>query len=274
MLLKYPGSKFSCRELLIDYAPFEFDEFRSPFCGNEPLLWSLPTDLPRWVNDLDEMIYRYWLGLRDDSTFIRRFQELRTEGFNSIDDMIRVFERCIEQVRLDKDPAAYLYVRRLAMKQMAGFHRPNFASFGYKFAADWSSLRAMSFDTMRRARDIAQGVKITCVDFAEVLRAPVRKGCCWSLLDPPYYVSDHGMHIYEKCFNFDMRERLKTEVLKLNPDRHKVMITVEDSEYSHNEYYLDSRFNVLYRYYVSHMTTDDDDKCRTKRDLIVTNYDL
>ena len=144
MLLKYPGAKLRCARKMLCFAPYDYSEFRSPFCGNEPFLWRIDPTIPRWINDLDEMVYRYFLALRDDPTFIQRFQPLRREGMRSIHHAEQVFRRCIKRVQDDHDPVAYLYVRRLAHRQLAGFHRLNFASFSYRFAHNNSALNVLS----------------------------------------------------------------------------------------------------------------------------------
>lgn len=273
MLFKYPGSKLKCLDMLMAAAPPQYGEFRSAFCGNEPLLWVLPTDLPRWINDLDEMVYLTLLAMRDDPQFIRRFQRLRKRGLASLAESKQVFDECIERVLQSKDAAAYLYIRRLAVKQMAGFHKPCFASYSYVFGHNNSALNAVTAERMREARRILQAVKITNHDYSEVLRSPVKHGSCWLYLDPPYYSAYHNSsQIYQHEFTLRQRSEMKKEVLRLDAETCKVMISVEESEYSHPEYALDPRFHTLYRGYTSQMNKDSEGKGMPARELLVRNY--
>lgn len=273
MLFKYPGSKLKCVDMLMAAAPPQYGEFRSPFCGNEPLLWVLPTDLPRWINDVDEMVYLTLVAMRDDPQFIRKFQRLRQRGLSSLTESKQVFDKFIGQVRLSKDPAAYLYIRRLAVKQVAGFHRPCFASYSYMGGHDNSALNAVTTERMREARRILQGVKVTNLDYTNVLRSPVEHASCWFYLDPPYYSAYHdSANIYAHEFSLRQRAKMKREVLRLDVETCKVMISVEESEYSHPEYALDARFHTLYWGYASQMNKDSEGKGRPARELLVRNY--
>ena len=266
MLMKYPGGKLRCSRKMLAYAPFDYSEFRSPFCGNEPFLWHLDPMVPRWINDLDVMVYLYFVALRDDPTFIRRFERLRLEGMRSIDHAEEVFHRCIKRVQKDRDPVAYLYVRRLAHRQLAGFHRRTFASFSYRFAHRNSALRVLSPEYMRRAQRIMQRVKVTNRDYREVMDAPKS---AFVFLDCPYYLSHHASAVYQHDFTLENREQLKRAVLAC---RAQVMLSVEDSAYSHIEYGLDERFSVAYHEYASCMGSNEGRS--VKRDLIATTYNL
>ena len=85
MMLKYPGGKngangWVAREILSLGSPDRWTEFRDCCCGNAAFIRHLdyfPLRMPRWINDLDPWIYRYWIAFRDDPDFIDRVQEMR-----------------------------------------------------------------------------------------------------------------------------------------------------------------------------------------------------
>jgi len=280
MLMPYPGSKMKAIDRIMAGAPHEYGEFRSAFCGNEPLLWELPTDLPRWINDIDEMVYLTLTAMRDDPTFIRRFQRLRKiglpNGFPAVPECFDLFNRIKDRIH-KKDPVDYLFIRRLAHKQVVGFHRKYFASFTHRKCADGSALRPMTVERMREARRILQGVRITNLDYKEVLRAPTDHGSVWCYLDPPYLIWDHSSTIYQHEFTPQQRAELKRAILRA-PKTHKVMLSVEESDVSHSEYVLDERFEIRYREYTSQMSDSKNKKQKKKRkhvrDLLIRNYTL
>jgi site-specific DNA-adenine methylase len=189
--LKWPGGKgggTQARDLLA-CRPAHFDQFREPFCGGS-LIWQpnlLPPGTPRWINDREQPLINFYKQLKSDSTFIDRFQKLRTRILGHADRTIAAFEAAKDD--FVTNGVSYLLLRRLAVRQIVKESRPNIASISFDYLADYrGSLHPITRQKLEAWRRILKGVRITNLDYSKVLAYPIERGkCCFSLLDPPYW---------------------------------------------------------------------------------------
>lgn len=258
--------------------PLEYSEFRSCFCGNEPLLWHIPSDIPRWLNDTDKDLISYWKGLRDDKNFGRKFFKL-LDDIEGADELVEAFEQAKHKVVFDSDPVSYLLLRRLAHRQIVSRDRPNFASFSYQYMLD--GLKPVKPHKVKEAQKICQGVKITCGSYKKVLEAPARNAMIF--VDPPYHVTPGISPIYHHELNENDHVQLRNDLAKLNPRTHKFMMTLGLTELTEQLYVNDSaakNFNVHYRAVRYGMVNPKKVWCtlspkrQRSRELVVLNYDL
>lgn len=279
MLLKYPGGKgrAGSREL-ISLFPHEYSEFRSCFAGNEPLLWHVPTTVKRWINDVDPDLISYWKALRDDKNYCKKFFNL-LDSIESADELVEAFEAAKHKVVFDRDPVAYLFLRRLAHRQIVSRDRPNFASFSYQYMLD--GLRPVKPVKVKEAQAICKGIKITCGSYKKVLKAPAKNALIF--IDPPYHTESDASPIYHHEMNPEEHKELRNHLAKLNPRTHKFMLTLGLTELTEQLYVNDAaakNFNVHYRMVRYGMTNPKKVWCtlspkrRRSRELVVLNYDL
>lgn len=276
MILKYPGgkSRIGLRELLSLF-PQHYSEFRSPFAGNEPLLWHVRSDIPRWVNDIDKDLIAYWKALRDDKNFSRKFFAL-LDSIESADELVEAFEQAKHKIVFDRDPVSYLFVRRLAHRQIVSRARPNLASFCYQYIKD--GLKPVTRQKFNNAQEICSGIKITCGNYLKVFRPPAKRGTCLLMVDPPYHLTESISGIYENELTADEHETLRDELASLNPKTHKFLLTLGHTELTDQLYIGDDRFNVHYRRVRYGGKNPNQVWCtlsphrQRKRELIVLNY--
>ncbi len=271
MLLKYPGSKMTAaRDILDFFAPHEFTEFRDPCCGGCPWLTHLPVGMPRWINDLDEWVYRYWLALRDDPTFVDRFQEERAK---TIGCLPKIEARFLEgRYRLRRgifDAVDYLFLRRNAHLQLLNMPRRNVASFSPHMRE--VGLHPMTRERMENAKQTVQGVKMTCLDYWEVLSPPT-DGVVFAICDPPYNLRYCQSRIYQHDWDIDDHVLLRDRVASLNPKTHKVLITLDAEDITRTIWEGQPGFTVLVREQTYGMKSDDDRQGNDE--LIIVNYPL
>lgn len=182
--LKYPGGKTHVAQELLVFAPTSFDEYRDPFCGNCPWITHtsiIPQGIPRWINDLDEWLYAYLIGLRDDPSWIAEFWKLKMQVADSAMKMRKAFFEAIGLLYRRKCPKSYLYVRRLAHRQIVRPIKRNGASMlGFHFFN--TGLRCLHLSDIYEAHDILQGVQVTNQDGLSVITAPT-DGVCFMTID-------------------------------------------------------------------------------------------
>jgi len=285
-MLKYPGGKngsngWVAREIMSLGSPDHYTEFRDACCGNAPFLWHLdyfPLDLPRWINDIDPWVHRYWIAFRDDPTFIDRVQELRGRTMGSFSEIYRTFCECRERLQAARDAndlslfdaVDYAFVNRFAHKRICHRRRTTIATFAPHYIDE--GLTPLRRERMADLRRILQGVRITDRDCLEVLRAPT-DGIAFVLIDPPYV---QGADMYATHWEEDDYVRLRDAVLSVNPATHRVLVTLDHSELSH---YLWCETEGLWwtpRYQLSSMGDlgKNSRKAIRKEELVVTNFPL
>ncbi|MHC5111376.1 MAG: hypothetical protein ACYTHJ_16035 [Planctomycetota bacterium] len=109
-----------------------------------------------------------------------------------------------------------------------------------------------------------------------VLAYPGERGCCcWSFIDCPYWrhSSKSGdQALYDHVFTQDQHVQLRDRLAELDPDRHKFLMTIDESELTHRLYGTSNDFFVYDRS-LSYGMTDNGSR-EIVRELVVSNERL
>ena len=278
-LAKYPGSKQRVGQRILRCLPPDFDWYVEPFCGNSPFLqpkfrhYLDPTRKSIWLNDLSVDVFNVLRSLKDDPASFTRDLFARKDRCLTTADTIREFDLAKTDWIEADDPAAYLFLRRLAVAQVVLRKRPSRCSISPKYVSPTrdgvtrNGLLALNQMRMDTAGRIAQQVdKITNWDYRKVLAALPDN--CVAFLDPPYWTSriaDWYDHIFTQEDHVQLCESLKA----LDPSRHRFLMTIEISELSRTLYVLPGCFHwdtleVVY--------STPRSGTRRIRELMVANY--
>jgi DNA adenine methylase len=228
--LRYPGGKSRAVEQIMSYLPPRFAEYREPFVGGGSLFVHLRQKHPAmkmWINDLNYELYCFWKCAQEDSdalaTEIARvknekrdgralFGELTTVDVNALSD----FERAVRFFVLNR-------ITFSGTVEAGGFSQ---GAFEKRFT-DSSIVR------VRRLGELLRGVRITNLDYRELLHAPGED--VFLFLDPPYFSATHS-RLYGRRgvlhTSFDHDEFAAD--LKHRP--HKWLVTYDDSERIRNNF--------------------------------------
>lgn len=275
--LKYPGGKAHCAEDLLAFAPSTFTEFRDPCCGNCPFLFHtdvIPTTIPRWINDLDHHLIAYLRALKSEDGFIDHFWKLRSSIIDSAEKSKQAFTRACGIMGRRTDPESYLLTRRLAHRQIVRpVKRSSVASFGYENIG--KGLDNVHLDDLHEAREILQGVKITCHDGFKVMTAPT-DGVVFMTIDVPYRIEDHKSPLYDHEFTDEQQQQLHDVLASLNPKTHKFLVTIDRTLPSydlwfHSQHRRSGLFRVFERPNRNGMSSNQERS--TKIELLIRNFD-
>lgn len=275
--LKYPGGKTHVARELLAFAPGYFDEYRDPFAGNCPWITYtdiISPDIPRWINDLDEYLYAYIVGLRDDPSWIQRFWKLRTEVLDSALKMRKAFFQAIGLLYRRKCAKSYLFIRRLAHRQILRPIRRNGASMlGFHFFN--TGLKNIHLEDVYEVHHILQDVQVTNQNGFKVITAPT-KGVCFMTIDPPYHIRSHAHGLYDYEFTPEDHVRLRDTLASLNPKTHKFLLTIDRTPLNHklyekSKYARNGLFRIFRRPTRSGMAGNKNRQRKTE--LVVLNYD-
>jgi len=266
---------------ILDFRPQHFSEFREPFCGNAPSISCtdvLPRHMPRWLSDLDGDLMNFYHALCDDvDAFIEKWCALRERCF-TVQRTLDIFEEQKHRF-LEGDPVAFLFLHRVAYNGIVSRRRRNIASYSLKRIREVHTLKIAK---LRHKSELLQGVRLTNLDYREVLAEPPRgPGPTLIFNDPPYLVVNQESPFYQHNFDEADLSAFKEMVLGLDPDQFKVLITLGETEFTHEHFALDDRFRVRYRHYTSNTSYSKERKaaegessggCRRTRELILTTY--
>jgi DNA adenine methylase len=229
MLLRYFGAKKRTGRDIMAYAPSSFSSYIEPFCGSAGMLWHVPTSVDRWINDANPDVVAFHLALRDDPKFLDRlfvFAKLETAT-----ELRQSFYKAKWDWHKTGCPASYWLLNQYGHGRLVRRSRSDFASFDPTYL-----IRGMRFpitrDEAEQAKQIMQGVKITCVDFRDVFAQAVSDS--WTLVDPPYWTAEN---IYDCEMTYDDHEALRDCLVNHSQ---RFFMTIGHTELSHRLYQVET----------------------------------
>ncbi|MCS6950993.1 MAG: DNA adenine methylase [bacterium] len=219
--LRYPGGKSRALPQILPLIPTDFREFREPMVGGGSVflrLKQLYPDRLYWINDFNYELYCFWKMAQTRNAelvqAVKRIREQVTDG------------RALFYALLEKYGSGDEFERAVRFFVL---NRITFSgtvdSGGYSQGAFQGRFTLSSVQNLARVAAILKGVRITCLDYSEVVMAPGENVMLF--LDPPYYsVADSRLYGRrgELHLNFD-HERF-AEVMRRCP--HRWLITYDD----------------------------------------------
>jgi len=179
--LRYPGSKgrTGILHLIRSYFPDDYAEYREPFCGSASVALSLPTWIPRWINDVNPHLIKVFKALKetpneliescvsippatpDDPVYIS------PKGYVYPKRLKEKYDELIEHE--SADPALrYLFLNRTAFQGRVVLDPSRRSRNNFTNPKGWSW---DFFERLDRVADALADVRITCGDFTPLLRA-------------------------------------------------------------------------------------------------------
>ena len=259
---RWNGGKLKAARDLWSLAPSRVAEYREPFAGNASLLWTVPTNIKRLINDVDPDLIRYHWAMQSRPEYVEEILNLKARH-ESADDLRHAFDLAKIEWYFDNCPVAYFLLNRLCYGQVVRRSRNNVATFWYSMLDN--GFNAITRERLERSRDIYQGVEITNGDYWDLLEKPGED--VWIMLDPPYLLRNQDSAIYEYDFDVKQHEELRE---RLGACKHKWLMTIGNCRTSYRLWDGDKRFNVMARKYT--YTSIKRKRYPSAYELIITNY--
>lgn len=196
--LAYTGGKARIAHLLARLRPWDFEEYREAFVGGGAVFNYLRRVAPcqrYWINDIDQRVATYHRVLRDDAeVLVERLLDILAEHGGGTRELFDLWDKWRNSSDL-LDIATATFLRGLIVRgsKSMGF------GFAKARAAQGKALTHSKIIRLRGFAELLQGVKITNVDYLEVMDAPGRGVFIYS--DPPY--EGVGEDIYD-CGKFNL----------------------------------------------------------------------
>jgi DNA adenine methylase len=213
---RYAGGKFYARNLILNHIlPHSY--YAEPFAGGASIFFAKDKVNNNWLNDIDELLINTYLIIRDEPEELIEF----LAGESATKERHSYYKNeFIPQNNLEK-AARWFYLNRTSY---SGIMKPQNCYWGY---GDKYSTRPENWPrNIRRTSDKLQGVKITSLDFEEIIKS-VPDGA-FLFIDPPYFNADQDK-FYLHSFSKDDHYRLG-EILSRHKHRIKFLITYDNTE--------------------------------------------
>lgn len=204
--------------MILKYMPQDIKEYREPFCGSAGIFWQMPTNISRWINDIDSRLMEVYLSLRDKGdAFIQSCRQIRPE--DDTDETIlgkrgkkQYNKRLLEQFEFFKHNATcdqalrYFFINRTCWGGKVNYNPKFDKKLVCSNPEGWNIVKT---DKLERAAKILNGAEITSMDFQ--LPLTLSGEDCWIFIDPPYFANDdmvEGDRLYEHLFTLEDHKRL------------------------------------------------------------------
>ena len=183
--LRYPGGKSRATKTLLEYMPdVEINEYREAFIGGGSMAIEFTRrypDTPVWINDLDPMVYSFWITLRDCasdlvSTLLAAKQQAGdTVGHRALFDECKAFLCDIEHAD------AFSIAWRFWVVNKCGFS--GLTASGFSAQASVSNFSEKNIRALQSYGNHIKDWKITNTDYVDLLDGD---NGTFIYLDPPY----------------------------------------------------------------------------------------
>jgi DNA adenine methylase len=255
---RYPGGKYYALKQIIPFLDcLPHDEFREPFVGGGSIFFAKRKVKFNWINDLESDIINVYKAF-SDSTYV---QELEKLWINEIATPERHFEvKNYSPKNFIEQAFKTYYLNRTSYCGI--IHKP---AWGYKDGKSSPPQNWHNFILQASAK--LQHVKITSLDFEEIIKtSPVGKRVLM-YLDPPYYNADQK-RAYTKPFEENDHIRL-CKILK-NTDFY-FCLSYDDCEEVRNLY---SWAHIYEKKWLYNTANKKGESRALGNELIITNYEV
>lgn len=255
---RYPGGKFYAIKYFEPiWNGVEHDEFREVFLGGGQVFFAKPRVKHVWLNDIASELIHTYKTIQDKRSRRELIQALSSEY---VDKPRYAAVRSWKPLTALERAHRFYYLNRTSYSGI--MHNPNWGYHPLNSAppASWVKFIAAAGPKL-------EGVKITSVDFTEVISTPARGKSTFLYLDPPYVDADQK-RAYQHSFTLKDHERLAKALKKT---KHKFLLSYDDCPTARKLY---SWANILQEKWW-YCTANK--KATTRKmgvELLITNFDV
>ena len=255
---RYPGGKFYALKFIMPFVKaVEHDEYREPFVGGGAVFFGKEKARFNWLNDLDGDLVVTYRVIADPEQRIQLAERL---GRETASPARHSEVKNIQPNSLLETAFRTYYLNRTSFSGI--LHKP---AWGYKIG---QSVEPKGWPKkIMEAGPKLDEVKLTNLDFEEVLNAPPEGTKVFLYLDPPYYASDQK-RAYQKSFTKNEHQRLR-EALRITD--YPFCLSYDDCDDIRKMYDWANIYSRQWWYNTANVRAGSRKK---GRELIITNYEV
>ena len=205
--LRYPGGKFYGLKKIRPFLKVNHDEYREPFIGGGSVF--LDKELVpnvNWINDIDEELINFYQVIQN--------KENRLKLFSLLENEVATKERHkqVKSMIIDDNIKAafrFFYLNRTSFSGIMVKPRWGYAIGSSVPPEKWTKI-------IKPVAEKLQGVKITNLDFREVIQLESKHKNVLLYLDPPYFKASKSIYNHEFSLDdhLDLCDQLKATKFK------------------------------------------------------------
>lgn len=253
---RYPGSKARALKFIKPFLnELHYDEYREPFVGGGAIFFALPKVKHTWINDIDKDLITTYQIIASPNQRQLLIQKLA----NEVATKERHEQMKKWQPKIAEDIAyRYYYLNRTSYSGIM-----NKPAWGYHIKKSVPPERWQF--RIKTAGDILEGVKITCLDYHDIFKAPLEGKSGFFFVDPPYFEADQK-RAYAYSFNLNDHKEL---CRLLKEFKHPFCLTYDDCERIRDLYSWANIYPVTWRYQTANAKKTNR---KMGNELIITNF--
>jgi DNA adenine methylase len=219
--LRYPGGKSRALPQILPLIPEDFAEFREPMVGGGSVFLRLRQLYPErkyWINDVNYELYCFWkMAQLRNGELVQAVVSLKQSTTNGRELFYRLLEKYGSGDEIER-AVRFFVLNRITFSGTVDSGGYSEGAFHGRFT--WSAIQNLA-----RVAPVLQGVKISCLDYEEVVLAEGEN--VFLFLAPPYY-SVAGSRLYGRRgkLHTDFDHERFAQVMRRCP--HRWLITYDD----------------------------------------------
>lgn len=263
--LRYPVGKSRAIKQMKYLLPKEFDEYREPFVGGGSFFIYLKQNKPNlkiWINDLNPELYYFWKYAQIDSEKLAhellKIRKERQDGQALFDELLQIDVKTLTEF---ERAVRFFALNRITFSGVV-------ESGGYSHHAFAGRFTESSIERVSRLSQILDGVKITHLDYRELLANGDKK--VFTFLDPPYFKATKSK-LYGKNGVLHTSFSHDDFAKEMRRCKHSWLITYDDSLEIRENF----SFAKIYEWELQYgMNNYKQGKAEKGSELFIANYDL
>lgn len=252
-IIRYSGGKFLLAPTLVSARALLINEYREPFIGGGSVFFAMRergVASSYWINDADPKIANFWTMVRDQVEALCDLLFKLLDEHGNTEELFLVAKAMMESDDALEAAAGLWTVNRLAYAGMISK-----GGFNPAYLEKSRGVKANFIQNIRRASHLLQGVRITNLDYKDVMAASESNVMVFA--DPPYHGKGKAMYEHGEI---DLDEF--GEVVAASP--HNILVTIDDSPENVERL---AGFTVLRRTYQANMSKEG-----KTSELVAMNY--
>lgn len=254
---RYPGGKFYAFKYMSRFlAKIPHNEFREPFAGAAQVFFAKRKAEVNWLNDIFKELIDVYRVIQDSALRAKLLNRVLEEHVDK--ERHAWMKKWVPQNRIERAHRFY-YLNRTSYSGI--MHKP---AWGYHPANSAPPKSWGRFIT--EAAKKLEGVKLTSLDFEQVIDAPPNGRRVFMYIDPPYIEADQR-RAYSHHFELEDHQRLAKT---LHRTKYKFLLSYDDCRMAKQLYSWARIHEQEWWYNTANITNGASRKMG--KELLITNY--